>query len=103
LGEKIPRAKHGFERAIEAGILAVVYSAFANVSLLPHYLITLLNLVSITGSIASIEKSRYWPYTYFFGWVLGQLFLVRAGFYSIWEIVLYLFVCAGMVYIKFSK
>ncbi|WP_159903642.1 hypothetical protein [Salinirussus salinus] len=96
--------ERGFGMIIEAVIVAAIFSAFIESGLIPKWVFVAFNIVSIVALVFLIDKSRYWSFGYLAGYVIGVVFslstLMSTEFLGILDVILYLGVAFGAVYLR---
>jgi len=69
---------------VEAVIVAALFSGSVETDIIPKLYFTLFNMVSIVSLVFLVDKSRYWPFIYLAGWILGIIIsldaLIQTGF-----------------------
>ncbi|KXB05960.1 hypothetical protein AKJ51_04415 [candidate division MSBL1 archaeon SCGC-AAA382A20] len=96
----MPTIEHGFKRGLGLGLLGIFLSVMVSQELISHSLVTLINIASIVAFFLALGKAKFWSYSYFAGYVLGQFVLLSSGFYSDLEIALYVILLLTMVFAK---
>jgi hypothetical protein len=96
--------ERGFGMVLEAAVVAAVFSAFVESGLIPKWVFVLFNIVSIVSLVFLIDKSRYWSFGYLGGYVFGVVFslstLMGTDFLGVLDLLLYLGVAFGAVYLR---
>ncbi|MFC7177876.1 hypothetical protein [Halosegnis marinus] len=72
----MPTGEDGFARAIAMAVNGVVVSAIGSVlvgsGIVPQWVFSVTAVVSIIGVVLTIDASRYWPFAYLSGFVIGM-------------------------------
>ncbi|WP_092691528.1 hypothetical protein [Halorientalis regularis] len=97
----MPEIEHGYRRGVsvvvEAIIVAVligeVVPKLVEAGIFPKGLFSIAIVLSIAGTVMTIDKSRYWSFGYLAGFCIGIAIalppLIQTGFLGLFDLLLY--------------
>jgi len=104
-----PKFGDSFGRAVETFVGSMMFvsvvGALKQLEGFPGYIIDLVIIGSIFGTVLMIRDMQYWNHEYTLGWVLGIPFgisiMIKSGLLSLTDILLYSGVTVAGVYLKY--
>lgn len=104
-----PKFEDSFSRAIETFVVSMmfvaIFSSLKQIEAFPGYIIDLVIIGGIIGTVLMIRDMQYWNHEYTLGWVLGVPFgvfiMIQSGLLSVIDILLYSVATISGLYLKY--
>jgi len=103
----MPRAEHGFKRAVSeiigGMVTGVVLNAFISSGLLQPSQVFMFKIINLLGTITMILAMPYWGTTYLLGWLYGLYVMAKAGLVGIGDFIIYFGIPLCILFYRIAK